>query len=241
MWLLLLVASSAGAHTLPVSFLTLAPDADFLHLELSFNPFELTFFSELDLNKDGQVDAEEWEARQRQATDQILNCLKLRVAGKPITAQVAAVSPEFDTHHATLRAHYAVDARQGPITIESTLATLTSGSHFTQVTFGRGTSAQSARLDPQSAAVTFGAFSEIENSSPVEESKVSRTTPALHSAISSASLHHSGSQSRITSLRSAFSLSIAFVPVLALLVMAAVSAGKVLWRSGKNKQPEGTS
>lgn len=149
------LALHSAAHTLPVSFLRVVPDADYLHLELTFNPFELTFFSELDANKNGRVDPREWEAQQSNATRRILGCLKVRVGGKVVAAGVAGISPDFDSHHATLRAHYAADARRCSVTIESSLATLTSGSHFTQVTFGRDAGVQSARLDMQSTTATF--------------------------------------------------------------------------------------
>ena len=34
------LAGRAGAHTLPISYLSVVPDADYLHLELLLNPFE---------------------------------------------------------------------------------------------------------------------------------------------------------------------------------------------------------
>jgi hypothetical protein len=72
-----------------------------------------------------------------------------------VTAGIAGLSPDFDSHHATLRAHYAADARWCSVSVESSLATLTSGSHFTQVTFGRDGVVQSALLDRQSATAKF--------------------------------------------------------------------------------------
>ncbi|MBI2925123.1 MAG: hypothetical protein HYY24_05390 [Verrucomicrobia bacterium] len=148
-------AASATAHTLPISYLTVVPDADYLHLEVTFNPFELTFFSELDRNRNGRLDTAEWEAQQAQITQRLVECLKLRVDDKLIAVETAGLTPDVDSHHATLRAHYRVDARRAPVSLESTLVTLTSGSHFSQVTFGREGRTQTARLDQQSSRVTF--------------------------------------------------------------------------------------
>lgn len=158
------LAINSVAHTLPVSFLRLVPDADYLHLELVFNPFEFTFFPELDANKDGRLDPREWEAQQLNATRRMLDCLKVRVDGKLVPTGISGISPDFDSHHATLRAHYAADARRCTVSIESSLATLTSGSHFTQVTFGRDGGVQSARLDMQSTTATFESLEKNESS-----------------------------------------------------------------------------
>ena len=168
--LFLSLAANIAAHTLPLSYLRMVPDADYLHLELTFNPFELTFFSELDANKDRRLDSSEWEAPPSHAIRRIVDCLKVSVNGEPVSAEVAGIIPDFDSHHATLRAHYAVDARHGVVTVVSSLAALTSGSHFTQVTFSRESGAQSARLDAHSAAVTFGKTDETgEPFPPVRE------------------------------------------------------------------------
>lgn len=151
------IAGPASAHTLPISYLQLVPAADHLHLELTFNPFELTFFSELDTNHDGRLDPSEWDSKQLIATERILDCLIIQVNDRPIKAAIAAISPDLDSHHATLRAHYAVDARQAALSLRSNLATLSSGSHFTQVTLRRDNGAQAARLDAHSSSVTFAA------------------------------------------------------------------------------------
>ena len=58
----LLSALAAAAHTLPVSYLRLVPEADYLHLELVFNPFELSFVAEVDDNKDNELDPGELQA-----------------------------------------------------------------------------------------------------------------------------------------------------------------------------------
>jgi hypothetical protein len=159
---LLLLVPRAGAHTLPISFLYVVPDADYLHLELMLNPFELSFFSELDANKDGRLDPGELKAQEEQATGRILECLKLQVDGKPVKAEVAGITPEVDGHHLTLRAQYHVDARRVPLQLESSLSTITSGSHLTQVTYLRSGKRQLAQLDTQSAKVTFAAPAEVD-------------------------------------------------------------------------------
>jgi hypothetical protein len=152
---LLLLAGRLGAHTLPISYLRVVPDADYLHLELALNPFELNFFSELDTNKDGRLDPAELEGRQTLVAARILDCVKLRVGGKPVAAEVSGITPDVDSHHFTLRAQYPVDARSAPLEIESTLGTITSGSHLTQVTYSLAGNRQLAQLDTQSAKVTF--------------------------------------------------------------------------------------
>ena len=55
-------AFAGAAHTLPVSCLRLVPEADYLHLELVFNPFELSFVAEVDDNKDNELDPGKLEA-----------------------------------------------------------------------------------------------------------------------------------------------------------------------------------
>ncbi len=153
--LLLLLAMPAAAHTLPVSFLHLVPDADYLHLELTLNPFELTFFSELDANKDGRLDPGEWSGQGEKIAWRILEALKLRVNNRLLVAEIAGLTQSYESHHITVRAHFAIDARRAKVSLESELAALTSGSHITQVNFGRGERVQAARLDMQSNKVTF--------------------------------------------------------------------------------------
>ncbi|MEK7675347.1 MAG: hypothetical protein AAB676_05890 [Verrucomicrobiota bacterium] len=145
----------AAAHTLPISYLTVVPDEEYVHLELVLNPFELSFFSEIDRNKNARLDPAEIENREANLCGRILDCLKLRVNGTLVPAEIAGFTPDLDSHHATLRAHYRVDARRLPLAIESKLAALTSGSHLTQVTCRRGERIQIARLDTQSATATF--------------------------------------------------------------------------------------
>jgi hypothetical protein len=152
------LSSRVCAHTLPISYLYVVPDADYMHLELMLNPFELSFFSELDVNKDGRLDPAELQGQQEALTRRVLDCLKLRVAGKPVTAEVAGITPEVDGHHLTLRAQYHIDARSTPLELESSLSTITSGSHLTQVTYLRAGRRQLAQLDTQSAKVIFEPF-----------------------------------------------------------------------------------
>ena len=152
---ILLLAARAGAHTLPISFLQLVPDADYLHLELTLNPFELSFIAEVDANHNGRLEPEEFAGRQAEVAQRILDCLSVRVDGRPVRAAVAGLTPDLDSHHCTLRAHYAVDARGAPVEIESKLATITSGSHLTQVTWAYAGARQLAQLDTQCAKVTF--------------------------------------------------------------------------------------
>jgi len=167
-----------GAHTLPISYLYVVPDADYLHLELVLNPFELNFFSELDTNKDGRLDPGELQGQQGIVARRILDCLEVRVAGKPVTAEVAGVSPEVDGHHLTLRAQYHVDARSAPVEIESRLGTITSGSHLTQATYLRAGHRQLAQLDMQSPRVTFEPLEKAERAA-ASASPARRAAPSL--------------------------------------------------------------
>jgi hypothetical protein len=149
---------ATSAHTLPISYLTIVPDADYLHLELVLNPFELSFFSEIDTNHNGRLDPAELTGRDREITRRLLNCLVLRVNGRRVQAETAGVTPDLDSHHLTLRAHYRVDARHTQLTLRSNLNTLTSGSHITHVRYGKAGHIQSAQLDLQSTEAVFKPF-----------------------------------------------------------------------------------
>jgi len=144
------------AHTLPISFLFVVTDAEYVHVELSFNPFELARFSEMDTNRNGRLDPGELEAQGDKITGLLLANLTLLVDGKKVRAENAGVSAEADSHHATLRAHYHVKARDATITIESNLQKATSNSHLTQVNCLRDGVRTQAQLDAQSHKATFG-------------------------------------------------------------------------------------
>jgi len=152
---LFLSACATAAHTLPISYLHVAPDADYLHLELVFNPFELTFISEVDDSKDGELSPAELEAHGKAVADRVADALKLSTGGHRLLPETAGMDPALSGHHVRLRAHYKADARHVPLTVESALINLTSGSHLTQVTYSNGTNTQMAQLDSQSRKVTF--------------------------------------------------------------------------------------
>ena len=147
----------ALAHTLPISYVFVVADQDYVHLELSFNPFELTSFTGFDTNHNGRLDPEELGSTQEKLTHLILEHLVLSANGKPVAAETAGIAPDADSHHATLRAHYRVDARRAGLTLESSLQAITSSSHLTQVNFLRDGKPQLAQLDSQSRKVTFAA------------------------------------------------------------------------------------
>ena len=151
----------ATAHTLPISYVFLVSDQDYVHLELSFNPFELTSFSDWDANKNGRLDPEELAASLEKISRQILDHLVLSADGKPVTAETSGLSPDADTHHATLRAHYRVDASHAALSLESTLQEITSSSHLSQVNFLRDGKPQLAQLDSQSHKITFVAAAAV--------------------------------------------------------------------------------
>jgi len=147
----------ATAHTLPISYVIVVTDQDYVHLELSFNPFELASFTEWDANKNGRLDPEELASAQDNLTRKILDHLVLSADGKSVAAETAGIAPDADSHHATLRAHYRVDARRTALTLESSLQEITSSSHLSQVNFLRDGKPQLAQLDSQSRKVTFAA------------------------------------------------------------------------------------
>lgn len=151
----MLLVFNAGAHTLPISYLRLQPDTDYLHLELSFNPFELTFFSELDDNHDGELGLAELKAHGQTVANRVAGALKIVVGDNPIYAETAGMDPDLSGHHVRLRAHYKVNARQLPLTLESELNAVTSSSHLIQVTYAAEGRQQLAQLDAQSHKVTF--------------------------------------------------------------------------------------
>lgn len=148
-------AATLEAHTLPISYLTVVPGADHVHLELVLNPFELNSFSELDQNRNGRLDPTELEARDSFLTQLLREHLNLSVNGKRISAEVAGFTPDLDSHHISFRAHYRVDARQQSLTITSTLNSITSGSHITQVNYLESGRSRAARLDMNTPTVTM--------------------------------------------------------------------------------------
>jgi hypothetical protein len=150
-----LTAFTARAHTLPISYLHLVPDADYLHLELVFNPFELIFMSEVDENQDNELSPAELEAHGQTVADRVTAAWKVSVGGKLLRAETSGMDPDLNGHHVRLRAHYKVDARRLPLTVESDLISIMSASHLTQVTCVNGTNTLLAQLDTQLRKVTF--------------------------------------------------------------------------------------
>jgi len=145
----------ALAHTLPISYLRLMPDADYLHLELIFNPFELTFMSEVDENRDAELSPAELEAHEQTVADRVAGALKLTAGGREVRPESAGMDPDLSGHHVRLRAHYRVDARRSPLTLDSSLISITSASHLTQVTYAHPEREQMAQLDSRSHTITF--------------------------------------------------------------------------------------
>lgn len=145
----------APAHTLPISYLRLVPDADYLHLEFVFNPFELTFMSELDENKDAELSLTELEAHGQMLANRVAAAIKLTVGGREVRPETAGMDPSLNGHHVRLRAQYKVDARWSPLTVDSDLISITSASHLIQVTYVRPDGERKAQLDSRSHKVTF--------------------------------------------------------------------------------------
>jgi len=149
------MASQAAAHDLPISGMQMVADEHYLHIELMLNSAELVFFSEIDQNKNGRLEVAEVNEHGDEIARRIVDCLTLRTGGREIKADVAGIVPDVSTHHLTVRAHYPVDVRSIPITVESRLWEITRGAHSTQVTFRTFEGSQSARLDARSRRVTF--------------------------------------------------------------------------------------
>lgn len=145
----------ALAHTLPISYLRLTTDESYLHLELIFNPFELTFLSELDDNHDAELSPAELSVHGQLLADRVVGAFKLTAGGKTFTAETAGMDPDLNGHHVRLRAHYRLVARNAPLTLASDFNQLTSGSHLTQISYVNGTNTQMAQFDSQSHSVTF--------------------------------------------------------------------------------------
>lgn len=170
---------NVNAHTLPISYLKLVPEADYLHLELVFNPFELSFMPELDDNKDAEVDPGELTKHGQMLADRMAAALKLTAGNTVLKPETAGMDPDLNGHHVRARAHYKVDARRLPLTVESDLVALTSSSHLTQVTYINGGQQQLAQLDPHSRRVTF---------QPAARSQPPATIPTRHRAASGLAL-----------------------------------------------------
>ena len=148
-------ASQAAAHDLPISGMQMVADEQYLHVELMLNSGELVFVGELDRNKNWRLEVAEVNQQGDEIARRIVRCLTLRTGGREIEADVVGVVPDVSTHHLTVRAHYPVDARCIPISVESRLWEITRGAHSTQVTFRASESSQVARLDARSPRVTF--------------------------------------------------------------------------------------
>lgn len=160
MLFLLIIAGSCivlRAHTLPISYLTIVPDTDYIHLELVLNPFELSFFSELDHNGNRRLEAAELSAHEAAVVQRLTGALELQLAARTLPAVAAGVTVDLESHHISLRAHYKGDATAGPVSIRSRLIEITSGSHLTQVVYAHAGGRLAAQLDTHSRLATFGA------------------------------------------------------------------------------------
>jgi hypothetical protein len=144
-----------GAHTLPISHIRLTVAPEFLHMEVTFNPFELSFISEVDDNRDRELDAIELKKHGDMIARRVCAALRVTVGTNVVAAENVGMDPDLSGHHARLRAHYKVDARAKPVILSSDLNTITSASHLTQVTFISGGLKQLAQLDSLSKKAAF--------------------------------------------------------------------------------------
>lgn len=148
-------ASPARAHTLPISQLALVADGEYLHAEITINAEELVFFASLDENSDGRLDRTELDGNGSATASAVFAALSFRVAEKELSPEVVGVVPGGDGHHATLRAHYALAARNPTVVVTSKLDRVTRGAHATQATFQAGGRREAAVLDARTPQVTF--------------------------------------------------------------------------------------
>ena len=139
---------------------------DYLHLEFVFNPFELTFYTGRGRQKGYGTrprrvgGARSGRGRSRGGRAQA----ERRRNGAAAGDGGHGPGPQrANGHHVRLRAHYKVDARGLPLTVESDPAALTSASHLTQVTYVNGSRQQLAQLDSQSRKATFQAGAEAKS------------------------------------------------------------------------------
>lgn len=140
-----------NAHTLPISDLTMVADEEYLHLELSLNPGELNFHSELAPNGP-QQSARNEDLIARKIIEQI----RVKVGNTRASPETVGIANDDGSHHLVLRAHYPLKNSSGHLQVESHLCNVTSASHFTQVIFRKGDAIQLAQLDSQTQTADFG-------------------------------------------------------------------------------------
>lgn len=159
--LVVLLISTAGpsvlAHDLPISGLQIVADEREIHAELMLNSGELVFVRELDRNANDRLEVEEVGDQAESIAKRICQCLTIEVDGHKVEPETLGLVPDLTTHHLTVRAHYAVDARYRPLTVESRLWEITRGGHTTLVSFRTSAGNQEARLDARSRRVVFNA------------------------------------------------------------------------------------
>ncbi|MEW5978648.1 MAG: polysaccharide lyase family protein [Acidobacteriota bacterium] len=143
------------AHTLPVSDVILAPDENYVHLELLMNPFDLAFFSEIDGNHNRLLDPAELTQHQNVLTRKVLESLRLDLNGRTLHPEVAGTSLSLSDHHLILKAHYPIVALGGRLSLHSRLNEITHAGHLTRVQLIDGSRKSSAVLDARSVAAEF--------------------------------------------------------------------------------------
>jgi hypothetical protein len=179
---LLLAASQSQlqAHNLPISEMMLVADDEYLHMEIVVNATELTFFREMDVDRNGHVSLAETEDWGGQVSRRVVDCFDIRVDGQVVDADVAGLVPNHNTHHLTIRAHYPVDAAEASVELTSRLAAITHGAHLVQVVYRTPHDIQKARLNPSAATVLFpapAAGRSAESESPIPPTTATSAGP----------------------------------------------------------------
>ena len=118
--------SQLQAHNLPISEMMLVADDEYLHMEVVINATELTFFREMDVDRNGHVSLAETEDWGEQVSRRVVDCFDIRVDGQVVKVDVAGLVPNHNTHHLTIRAHYPVDVAEASVELTSRLAAITS-------------------------------------------------------------------------------------------------------------------
>jgi hypothetical protein len=152
-----LLTPSLRAHTIPVSYLTVVPSEDYIHVELRLNSFELSFFAEIDTNRNRRLDPPELERHEEQIAATVFERVELEAGGRRIEPEVLGITTAAD-HHLTLRGQYPADVRGRRLIVRCNLVGVTHAGHVTVIKYGAGDQIQSALLEGGESEAEFGPF-----------------------------------------------------------------------------------
>ena len=125
-----------------------------MHLELTVHTSDLTFAAELDSNRNGVIDPQEWRQHDQHVSERLLQCLSLRVGEHTVRPSVAGLVPSFNPNHLTLRAHYQTNVRDSALTISTRLSSILRFTHSLAVVCDRSGRRSSGTIGPN-ASIRF--------------------------------------------------------------------------------------